>query len=184
MARSIGCFDSTLPQQVVVIVEPLFSLGVARAGCSHVLPKARRMIHLTQVHQFVNEHVFTNVGRRLEDAPIEANRAAHRTRSPARTLTTHQDAADLHPILLRQFESAWHKLARSNFPQTRSHQRSKVFDRRRKGDDLVSEAQPISVDRQRYFSAAIKDFGSLVECARRARPQSKLIKLSLYPAGM
>src|SRR6266516_4730047 len=89
----IGYF-CRLSQKIFVLLEPSLGVTVIGARFFDPVPITARMIHLPQMHQLVKNDVIAHKVRRLDQAPVQRNRPFHRTRSPARSLIAHRDAAD------------------------------------------------------------------------------------------
>lgn len=71
-----------------MLFQPALCVLVIRTGRAQVRPKARRVVHFPEVHQFVGNHVVPNFGRRLDQAPIQGDRASWRAGTPARSLVS------------------------------------------------------------------------------------------------
>src|SRR5437764_1388105 len=64
-----------------VFAQPFFGLAPGGTDFFNFGPKTIRVIHLPQMHQLVKDDVINDEGRRLDEAPVERDRAATRTRA-------------------------------------------------------------------------------------------------------
>src|ERR1035437_4283648 len=76
-----------LPQQTGVFFQPTLGHLVIGTNALHFPPELGRVIHLSQMHQFVQTDVITDKCGGLDEPPVQGNRAAPRTGSPTRFLT-------------------------------------------------------------------------------------------------
>ena len=81
------------PQQPGVLFQPLLGRAIIGAHRFHLAPESRRMVHLPEMHQFVENDVIAHERRRLDEPPVERDRSAPGTRTPARALIAHGHAA-------------------------------------------------------------------------------------------
>src|SRR6266403_3240530 len=75
------------------------------------------MVHFLQVRQFVEDDVVAHESRGLKQAPVERNRAAPGTGTPAGTLVAHSYARDAQLMPRRQFENSGRQLPGSQLPE-------------------------------------------------------------------
>src|SRR5437867_4499196 len=81
-------------QTWAVRLEPAFTGAEVRAGSFHQRPEARGMVHLQQVHQFVDDHVIEDFRRRLHQAPVQRNGASAGAGTPPAALVSDRDLPD------------------------------------------------------------------------------------------
>ena len=98
--------DDSLPQQPGVLFQPAFGLKVIGEHCCHLPPEARRVVHLPEMHQFMEDDVIAHARRRLDQPPIERNRAAAGTRAPPGALIAHGHAPDGQLMARRELHHA------------------------------------------------------------------------------
>jgi hypothetical protein len=85
-------------QQRPVLTQPQFSPSVIRTKPLHFPPESRRMIHLPQMREFMENQVIPHEHRRLDQSPVQRNRSLSRTRSPTRALVSHTDSPHRQPV--------------------------------------------------------------------------------------
>jgi hypothetical protein len=56
-----------------MLSQPFLRLQVIGACGSDMFPEAIRVVHLPEVHQFVNDNVVANEFGRLDETPVQAN---------------------------------------------------------------------------------------------------------------
>src|SRR5919197_2558781 len=66
--------------------QPPLGVLIAWTHSRNELPELRRVIHAAQVHQLVDQDIVADPIGREDQAPVQRDPAARRTRSPARTL--------------------------------------------------------------------------------------------------
>src|SRR5689334_17356597 len=82
------------PQQAAMPLQPILGAVIIGADLLDLAPKTTRMVHLPQVHQFVENDVVAHISGRLDKTPVERNGLPDRTRAPTRTLAAHHNAAN------------------------------------------------------------------------------------------
>jgi hypothetical protein len=95
MAKPINAFlaMSFSAQNPPVLLKPGFRLSIVRARRLDPPPKPRRMIQLSQMHQFMENNVVRDQFRRLNQSPVKRDRPAYRAGTPARALIANRHAA-------------------------------------------------------------------------------------------
>src|SRR5688572_30598621 len=78
--------------------QPVFGLLVLGAHCRNLSPEMGGVVHLAEVHEFVEDEVIANEGGSLKDAPVQGNGAAAGTRAPAGALVTDVNARDCEAV--------------------------------------------------------------------------------------
>jgi hypothetical protein len=78
-----GWIAPELPEQRRVLSQPQFRRSVIRTEVFHFPPESRRMVHLPQMRQFMEDEIITNMRRCLDQPPIEGNGPSPGTRAPA-----------------------------------------------------------------------------------------------------
>ncbi len=84
--------------------QPVAGGAVVGTCLGHQPPVRRRMVHPSQVHQFVDQDVIANPGRHQHQSPIQADMAVAPTGTPPRSLIPNADAADAKAIACCQFQ--------------------------------------------------------------------------------
>lgn len=95
-----------LPEQAGVFAEPFFGFAVAREGGFDVGPEEGGVVHLLEVHEFVDDDVVADEDGRLDETPVEGNGFANGAGPPAGALVADGNAADIHAVLHGEFVSA------------------------------------------------------------------------------
>ena len=99
-------FPVVLAEEVVVAVEPFFGGGIVGAGGLDEVPEFAGVVHLAQVHEFVEDEVIADGGGCLNQAPVQRDGALRGTGTPAGVLVADEDAADGDLVQRGKFQGA------------------------------------------------------------------------------
>ena len=113
-------------EQRGVSFHPLFGGLTTRTDAFHFPPETRRVVHLTQVHQFVEENVITDKRRGLNQPPIQRNGATPRARTPPRSLVADSNPSNGQLMRRRKFINPGWKFRGSEFPQMLDNPRAQI----------------------------------------------------------
>ena len=150
----MGCNPTAgLPQQAGVFSQPTFGHPVIGTDALHFPPEPGRVVHLPQMHQFVQTDIVTDECGCLDEPPVQGNRAAPRTGAPARFLIAHRDAAHGQSVPGGQFQHARWQFPRGQLAKMAFDGRSQIGRRIRNPDRLVAEADGSSFAVQPGFNA-------------------------------
>src|SRR5437016_1834982 len=92
------CLDFVL-QNLSVPLEPCLCLFHHRTLCTDNIPKIRRVVRFYEVGEFVNDDVVNYEYRRLDETPVESDRAFDGARAPAVTTIDNLCGCVLHAKL-------------------------------------------------------------------------------------
>ena len=119
-------FSGSLPQQGSVLLQPTLCDLVVGTNAFDLAPESRRVIHLPQMHQLMENDVILHVQRRLDQPPVQRNRPAPRTRTPTRFLIAHGDATDGDLMLRCVGLNSWQQFPGGEPPQMLFNRRTKI----------------------------------------------------------
>src|ERR1700693_5487977 len=83
-----------LSQQLPVLFEPLLRDLEIRTHRFDLLPESAGVVVFPQVHQLVQDDVFPDMRRCLNQSPVQGDGSTTGTRSPARPLVADRNTAD------------------------------------------------------------------------------------------
>jgi hypothetical protein len=126
-----------------------------RRGLQRRLWKLRAMTE-EKMDELVEHHVVRDIGRHLDEAPVELDRATRRTGAPSGALVANGDARRAQAGVLRQFETAWRELRGCESPEVRLHGGPNVGCPRQ-GHLPVSPRGRSPGERERSADAAVPD---------------------------
>ena len=89
------------------LFQPLFRVAIGGEGVGDEFPVAFGMVHFPAVHEFVDDEVIDDLGRGLNEAPVERDGATGGTGAPAGFLRADRNAVDLDAVAVGELPGAW-----------------------------------------------------------------------------
>lgn len=99
-------------EQMSILAKPPSRLRVAGARLRNEAPEVPRVIEPPQMHQLVNQNVFTDGLGHQDETPVETDVTGRRARSPARPLIPYADTRHLKAVMVGQAKQLGGQIAR------------------------------------------------------------------------
>ena len=113
-------------QQPGVLLQPFLGGFVFRTNAFHLPPEARGMVHLAQMHEFVQNKVIPDQWRRLNQLPIQRYRAAPGAGTPSGSLIADDDPPHVQLMRRRKIKNPRREFGDCEFPQVLHHPGTQV----------------------------------------------------------
>ena len=177
-----------LPQQTGVFFQPMPGHPVIGTNALYFPPEPGRVVHLPQMHQFVQTNVIAYESGCLDEPPVQGNRAASRTGAPTRFLAAHRDATYGQSVPGGQLQYARWQFPRCQSAKMAFDGRAQIGGRIWAPDRLAAEADGFSFAVGPGFNAdrvaAQEDIRPNIPDRRFPGLGLKPLKLAFKPCGM
>ncbi len=158
---------------------------VIRTNIPDFAPKLLRVVHLPQVHQFMQDDVIAHEGWSLEQTPIQRNRAARRARSPSRFLISDGNPRNGQLMLAGKFQRARGQFCLRQRPHVLFNCRTQIAGRIQCPAGFGTKLNPFAVaGGYRHKLAVEQDFRANRPFPGLPGARGKNIQLTLQPGDL
>jgi hypothetical protein len=148
-----------------MLSDPSFRLSEVGTDSFDFAPEPLAVVHLTQMHEFMDHDVIPNMIRHLNQSPVERDVSTPGTRAPTRSLIANGDPLDRQPVEFCQLQGLRRKLDGSQLAKMALDGRTEtgcVRDMQRLVAELNEMTVVIWTDDERKFLASIQNLGSVL----------------------